>query len=219
MNTYPLSLAILIAETASMCSRISEPTDVDTTMVIPNTAEAALSIIYHSRSTNWNNIRYWMVSDPTLTNAELKMLDTIYVNDVVTIADRTITYHLTKLSTAEFALLLKYQAFVFNDVLGTLFSSTFPANVQTLPAETKIAVNAKSLVDTYGEKLIDLVIGTNAMGEWTGGAARVTMVWPDKACPEIVMQVVNNNGEVGVFAEENVLVSVDWLKANAEPRA
>lgn len=83
-----------------------------------------------------------------------------------------------------------------------------------IPPVTEFSVNAKVLVDRYGEKLIDLQITTQAMGEWPGGLARVTMVWPDALCPEIVMQVANDHGEIGVFAEENVLVSGDWLKAN-----
>jgi len=228
MQTYPMSLAMLIAEVTSYCRQIDGPGDITTTLVIPDTAESALHIHYHHSVNNWPNLRYWIVDDPTLTIAEVAMLDTKVINDGITIDNRTLIYHLSNLSAEEFALLLKYQKYVFNtlptSIIPELLGNVSDLNMTEIddrgfgnpmiPPVTEFSVNAKSLVDRYGEKLIDLQITTQAMGDWPGGLARVIMVWPDASRPEIVMQVANDHGYIGVFAEENVLVSGDWLKAN-----
>lgn len=206
-----MSLAMFIAEVTSCCRLVDGPIDITTTLVIPDTAESVLHFHYHHSVNNWPNLRYWIGDDPSLTYAEVAMLDTKVINDAVTIDNRTLTYHLSNLSAEEFALLVKYQKYTFSPI-ANVHDHRF--GTPMLPPVTEFSVNAKALVDQYGEKLIDLQITTQAMGEWPGGLASVTMVWPDASCPEIVMQVANDHGEIGVFAEENVLVSGEWLMAN-----
>jgi hypothetical protein len=66
-------------------------------------------------------------------------------------------------------------------------------------------MTAKHMVLEFGEELIGRVIFTQPFGDWPGGAARVTELTPDPACPEIVMQVYRPGpGSIGVFDYERV---------------
>lgn len=78
---------------------------------------------------------------------------------------------------------------------------------------TEVWVHAGSLVNRCGELLIGLEIATKAMGEWPGGKAEIIAIRPDPACPEIVMQVCNDWGEIGVFTNEAVQINTDVLQS------
>lgn len=65
-------------------------------------------------------------------------------------------------------------------------------------------MKAKTAVKRFGDALISCTIRTEAMGEWHGGLAKVTEIFPDKENKEIVIQVKGSQGEIGIFADENI---------------
>lgn len=57
----------------------------------------------------------------------------------------------------------------------------------------------------YLTDLIGRSINTESIGDYPGGVAVVTELFPDRAAPEIVFQVKHPTfGEIGVFAQEEV---------------
>lgn len=56
------------------------------------------------------------------------------------------------------------------------------------------------------ENLIGRKIETQQIGDWPGGLAEIIKLDPDPAAPEIVFNVKNKHGEVGVFDWEIVYV-------------
>lgn len=67
-------------------------------------------------------------------------------------------------------------------------------------------VNAYELVQMHGKSLIGTKVNTVAYGEYPGGVATITELYPDpEGAPEIVMQVMHPTfGEIGVFDYEPV---------------
>lgn len=66
-------------------------------------------------------------------------------------------------------------------------------------------MNAKIFTDTHGYTLIGKRIFTEAIGEYPGGIAKVTALYPDPNAVEIVLQVYHPNfGSIGVFEHESV---------------
>jgi len=65
-------------------------------------------------------------------------------------------------------------------------------------------IKAKQLFDNYGEHLVNRRIVTNPAGSWPGGIATIVKVMPDPMAPDIIFQVVNEQGEIGVFDYELV---------------
>ena len=58
----------------------------------------------------------------------------------------------------------------------------------------------------FGDALVSCTIRTEAMGDWPGGLAKITDLFPDKHAKEIVFQVkgTQGQGKTGVFAYENI---------------
>ena len=66
-------------------------------------------------------------------------------------------------------------------------------------------MNAKQLVEAYGEALIGRAVWTMPLGEYPGGAAIVTALNEDENAPEIVLNVIHPRfGPCGVFNFEEV---------------
>ncbi len=58
----------------------------------------------------------------------------------------------------------------------------------------------------FGDALISCTIRTQEMGDWPGGLAKITALFPDKQAKEIVFDVMGTQGqgEIGIFANENI---------------
>jgi hypothetical protein len=86
-------------------------------------------------------------------------------------------------------------------------------------------MNAVTMVEHHGEKLIGKMVFTYPYGEWPGGPAKVVELYPDAGAPEIVMQVRQdfkpeiaralkrdgarfrgNSWSIGVFSHEKVVL-------------
>lgn len=66
-------------------------------------------------------------------------------------------------------------------------------------------MNADSFVKTFAKKAIGMEIQTEAIGEYPGGKAIVTELYPDPECPKIVCNVKHPTfGEIGIFSDETV---------------
>jgi len=65
-------------------------------------------------------------------------------------------------------------------------------------------VNAKDLLDKYGETLLGRTVFTQAVGPWPGGISRVVELYPDPNAPEILFNVrlEYGGGEIGVFDDQ-----------------
>lgn len=77
-----------------------------------------------------------------------------------------------------------------------------------------VALNRPDLdkkLNNYFANNSDTPHNEKIQGDWPGGVARVITIYPDSACPEIVFEVGNAHGEIGVFAEESVIVPVSLL--------
>ena len=61
---------------------------------------------------------------------------------------------------------------------------------------------ARELWSTYGGHLVGRWAITEAIGDWPGGKAKIIQCDPDPAAPEIVYQVENEHGEIGIFEDE-----------------
>lgn len=56
------------------------------------------------------------------------------------------------------------------------------------------------------KNLVNHHILTEKIGWWPGELANIKEVMPDPAAPEIVFTVENSHGEIGVFADETVIL-------------
>ena len=158
-----------------------------------------------------NNVMYdVVVPDMEFTTAAAKQTIAESRSEILAaIVAETVTTLPTKTTSAA----------VDNTTLSELLLSPDVKDTTQLPVEddaskyrlTEVSINAKSLVDKLGERLIGVEVTTQAMGEWPGGVARVITIYPDSACPEIVFEVGNTHGCIGVFAEESVIVPVSLL--------
>lgn len=67
---------------------------------------------------------------------------------------------------------------------------------------------AESAVTQHGTTLVGRIVDTPPLGEWAGGACRVTEVAPDPEAPDIAFNVkrLADGAENGVFGREVVTV-------------
>lgn len=73
-------------------------------------------------------------------------------------------------------------------------------------------MNAKSLVQKLGNKLLGQKVNTPAAGKYPGGVATVILLAPDKKAPQIVFQVNSPHlGDMGIFEHEEVSLLVDGM--------
>ena len=70
-------------------------------------------------------------------------------------------------------------------------------------------MTAIELRTTYKGELIGLGILTQSIGNWPGGPARIIELDPDPAAPEIVFNVKNIRGEIGIFDWETIYILED----------
>lgn len=175
--------------------------DITDTIITVNGAPVVLDS--HTILTLMNEIEYGLVmSDDEITTDEAKAAMVISTAEILAAINPPVAAVNSPLSTLS-ALLLSPD---------TVDASQLPTAAEVeIPPLTEVSVNAKSLVDKLGDKLIDTVVVTQAMGDWPGGPARVTTIYPDPSCPEIVFEVSSDRGEIGVFAEESVIVPVSLL--------
>ena len=72
-------------------------------------------------------------------------------------------------------------------------------------------MTARTAVKIFGENLLGKTIFTPPFGDWKGGQAKVTELYPDPDAPEIVMTVksVEGHGEIGVFGNETISIIIN----------
>ncbi len=70
-------------------------------------------------------------------------------------------------------------------------------------------MKAIELRSTYKGELIGLNILTQSIGNWSGGPARIIELDPDPAAPEIIFNVKNIHGEIGIFDWETIYILED----------
>lgn len=70
-------------------------------------------------------------------------------------------------------------------------------------------MQARALIDTFGQHLIGKQLITLPMGGWAGGMVEVTELNPDPNAPEIVFNVkhASTGEEIGVFDDEWVFMA------------
>ena len=79
--------------------------------------------------------------------------------------------------------------------------------LRVVSSPNSTTMNAKQLIQKFGNKLLGQKVNTPALGEYPGGIATVIEIAPDENAPEIVFQVsLPGWGEIGVFEHEEISV-------------